>query len=149
MIGLIVLITFSAATAAAPKGAPKAFKLGFVDFFSGGEALFGDKWNKDGGIGGVPVKLILVDERGGPAKAVTELRRLALDEEVDAVVGYTSSANCLAIGPVAEELQVLTVVHICGTCCPSSLTSKRSPAPMRTMPGVAILGPTLRTRFCS
>jgi branched-chain amino acid transport system substrate-binding protein len=31
------------------------------------------------------------------------------------VVGYTSSANCLAIAPVAEELKTLTVMHICGT----------------------------------
>ena len=126
-LGLIVCMVGSTAWAAsAPKGAPKVFKLAFVDFFSGGEALFGgsgkatvewmvDKWNKEGGIRGVPIKLTLVDERGGPAKAVTELRRLALDVEADAVVGYTSSANCLAIGPVAEELQILTVVHICGT----------------------------------
>ena len=34
------------------------------------------------------------------------MRRLVLDEKVDAVVGYTSSGNCLAIGPVAEELKV-------------------------------------------
>jgi branched-chain amino acid transport system substrate-binding protein len=34
---------------------------------------------------------------------------------VDAVLGYTSSANCLAIAPVAEELQILTIVPICGT----------------------------------
>ncbi|GIX47444.1 MAG: hypothetical protein KatS3mg131_1655 [Candidatus Tectimicrobiota bacterium] len=74
-----------------------------------------DKWNKEGGIRGVKVKLIEVDEAGGPDKQVTEYRRLVLDEQVDAVVGYTSSANCLAIAPVAEELQMLTLVHVCGT----------------------------------
>jgi branched-chain amino acid transport system substrate-binding protein len=126
VFGLTVCVISSLALAAPPKGAPKQFKLGFVDFFSGGAAIFGgsgkattewmvDKWNKADGIGGVPVKLIIVDEAGGPAKQVTEYRRLVLDEEVDAVLGYTSSANCLAIAPVAEELQTLTVVHICGT----------------------------------
>jgi len=114
------------ANAAPPKGAPKELKLGFVDFFSGSAAIFGisgknaaewliDKWNKDGGIRGVPVKMVEVDEAGGPDKQVTEFRRLVLDAKVDAVVGYTSSASCLAIGPVAEELQTLTIVHICGT----------------------------------
>ncbi len=112
--------------AAPPKGAPAQIKIAFVDFFSGGAAVFGvsgkgttewivDKWNKTGGIGGVPIKLVIVDEGGGPKKQVSELRRLVLDEKVDAVVGYTSSGNCLAIAPVAEKLKILTVVHICGT----------------------------------
>ena len=125
-LGLMVCVLCAVANAAPPKGAPKELKLGFVDFFSGSASIFGisgkttaewlmDKWNKDGGIRGVPVKLVEVDEAGGPDKQVTEFRRLVLDEKVDAIVGYTSSADCLAIGPVAEELQTLTVVHICGT----------------------------------
>jgi len=123
----VMAITASAPTMAAPpKGAPAALKVAFVDFFSGGAAVLGvsgkgttewlvDKWNKAGGIGGVPIELVIVDEGGGPKKQVSELRRLVLDEKVDAVVGYTSSGNCLAIAPVAEELKILTVVHICGT----------------------------------
>ena len=126
-LGLIVCVIGAIIPAAAePKGAPKELKLGFVDFFSGAAAIFGvtgknaaewlvDTWNKEGGIRGVKVKMIEVDENGGPDKQVTEFRRLVLDEKVDAVVGYTSSANCLAIGPVAEELQILTVIHVCGT----------------------------------
>jgi branched-chain amino acid transport system substrate-binding protein len=113
-------------SAATPSGAPAELKIGFVDFFSGPAATFGtpgkntaewlaDKWNKEGGIRGVKVKLVMVDESGGPDKQVTEFRRLALSDKVDAVLGYTSSANCLAIGPVAEELKVLTVIHVCGT----------------------------------
>jgi branched-chain amino acid transport system substrate-binding protein len=127
-IGAVVVFAAAAqATAAArPSGAPAELKVGFVDFFSGAAAPFGmsgknaaewlvDKWNKEGGIRGVKIQLIMVDEAGGPDKQVTEYRRLVLDEGVDAVVGYTSSANCLAIAPVAEELQTLTIVHICGT----------------------------------
>jgi len=122
----VVCLVYAAIVAAQTKGAPKELKLGFVDFFSGSAAIFGvsgknaaellvDKWNKEGGIKGVPVKMVEVDENGGPDKQVTEYRRLVLDEKVDAIVGYTSSANCLAIAPLAEELQTLTVVHICGT----------------------------------
>jgi len=122
----VVCIIYAAVVAAQTKGAPKELKLGFVDFFSGSAAIFGvsgknaaellvEKWNKEGGIKGVAVKMVEVDENGGPDKQVTEYRRLVLDEKVDAIVGYTSSANCLAIAPLAEELQTLTVVHICGT----------------------------------
>ena len=125
--GLIVVVAgFTASAATAPKGAPTELKLGFVDFFSGSAAVFGisgkntaewvvEKWNKEGGIRGVKLRLIEVDEAGAPDKQVTEFRRLVLDEQVDAVLGYTSSANCLAIAPVAEELQILTIVPICGT----------------------------------
>jgi branched-chain amino acid transport system substrate-binding protein len=126
-LGLMLYLGGHMASAATPpKEAPKELKLGFVDFFSGSAAVFGisgrntakwlvDKWNNEGGIRGVKVKLIEVDEAGGPDKQVTEFRRLALDEQVEAIVGYTSSANCLAIAPAAEELQMLTIVHICGT----------------------------------
>ena len=125
-VGAMAMVASVPTMAAPPKGAPKALKIAFVDFFSGGAAVFGisgkgttewlvAKWNKTGGIRGVPIDLILMDEGGGPKKQVAELRRLVLDEKVDAVVGYTSSGNCLAIAPVAEELKILTVVHICGT----------------------------------
>lgn len=44
-----------------------------------------------------------------------QLRRLALDEKVDLVIGYISSANGLAVAPVAGELKLPTVLFDCGT----------------------------------
>jgi branched-chain amino acid transport system substrate-binding protein len=122
----LILSVSAPAGAAAPEGAPAKLKVAFVDFFSGTAAVFGiggkwtseflvNKWNKEGGIRGVPIELIVVDEAGGAKKQVTEYRRLVLEEKVDAVIGYTSSGSCLAIAPVAEELKTLTIAHICGT----------------------------------
>jgi branched-chain amino acid transport system substrate-binding protein len=126
VIGFLGFLAIVPATAAAPPGAPPELKVAFVDFLSGPAATFGvpskntavwlvDNWNRDGGIRGVKIKLLIVDEAGTPDKQVTEYRRLVLDEKVNAVVGYTSSANCLALAPVAEELKALTVIHVCGT----------------------------------
>lgn len=126
VIGTLSFLLLSPATAAPPSGAPAELKVAFVDFLSGPAATFGvpdknaaewivDKWNQTGGIRGVKVKLLIVDEAGTPDKQVTEYRRLVLQEKVNAVVGYTSSANCLAVAPVAEELKTLTVIHVCGT----------------------------------
>lgn len=129
LIGLLAFGAFDPATSSAqapPKGAPNEIKIAFVDFLSGTGAVFGavakmtaewlvDKWNKEGGVRGVKIKLITRDETGSPDKQVTEYRRLVLDEKVDAVVGYTSSANCLALAPVAEELKTLIIAHVCGT----------------------------------
>jgi len=121
-----LLFASSVPVTAAPSGAPAEFKIAFIDFISGPAATFGisgkdtaewlvAKWNREGGIRGVPMKAVILDEAGGPKKQVTEYRRLVLEEKVEAVVGYTSSGNCLAIAPVAEELKTLTVIHICGT----------------------------------
>jgi branched-chain amino acid transport system substrate-binding protein len=126
-VSAALILSVSAPMAvAAPEGAPAELKVAYVDFLSGAAALFGmstkvtteylvDKWNKEGGIAGVPIKVVILDEGGGAKKQVTEFRRLVLEEKVDAVVGFTSSANCLAIAPVAEELKTLAVMHICGT----------------------------------
>lgn len=95
---------------AAPSGAPAEIKIAFVDFLSGPASIAGisgkngiewlvDKYNKEGGIKGVPIKLIVLDEVGTPAKNVTEFRRLVMEEKVNAVLGYTSSANALALAP--------------------------------------------------
>ena len=105
---------------------PSELKVAMVDFQSGGAAKFGtaalnagkmvfDQINAQRGIGGVKVNYQTVDENGTVDQVVTNYRRLVLDEKVDVVMGYTSSANCLAVGPVAEELKKLTIIHICGT----------------------------------
>jgi branched-chain amino acid transport system substrate-binding protein len=67
------------------------------------------------GVGGLSIEPVYIDEAGGTTTQVTELRNLVQRENVDAVIGYISSGSCLAIAPVAEELQVLTVMFDCGT----------------------------------
>jgi len=46
---------------------------------------------------------------------VTEYRNLVQRHNVDLVIGYISSGNCIAIAPVAEELRKLTNFFDCGT----------------------------------
>jgi branched-chain amino acid transport system substrate-binding protein len=67
------------------------------------------------GFGGAKVTAKYVDEAGSAANTVTEYRNLVQRDKVDAVVGYVSSGNCLAVTPVAEELKELTVLYDCGT----------------------------------
>jgi len=122
-------------TSAQPPGAPKELKIGVVSFLSGPGAPHSGIPTRQGaelliealnagqvppphdkrGIGGVPIKAVYTDEAGPVDRQVTEFRRLVLDEKVNLVVGYISSANCPAIAPVADELRTLTVFSICGT----------------------------------
>jgi branched-chain amino acid transport system substrate-binding protein len=67
------------------------------------------------GLGGAPIEVSFVDEAGGTTKQVNEFRNLVQRDNVDAVVGYISSGDCLAVAPVAEELKRLTVFFDCGT----------------------------------
>jgi branched-chain amino acid transport system substrate-binding protein len=120
---------------AAPAAEAKPFRIGVVTFLSGAaagpfgvparnsaevltESLNGGKvpapYDKQG-MGGRPIEVVFIDEAGGTTKQVTEYRNLVQRQGVDAVIGYISSGDCLAVAPVAEELQTLTVFFDCGT----------------------------------
>jgi branched-chain amino acid transport system substrate-binding protein len=133
---LLALLPVTQALAQAqPAPEVKPFRLGVVTFLSGAaagpfgvparnaaevltEALNTGKgpapYEKQG-IGGRPIEVMYIDEAGGTTKQVTEYRNLVQRQGVDAVIGYISSGDCLAVAPVAEELQTLTVLFDCGT----------------------------------
>ncbi|MCZ6553719.1 MAG: ABC transporter substrate-binding protein [SAR324 cluster bacterium] len=67
------------------------------------------------GILGAKIVPVFIDEAGGSAKQVGEFRNLVQRQNVDVVIGYISSGDCLAIAPVAEELKALTIFGDCGT----------------------------------
>jgi branched-chain amino acid transport system substrate-binding protein len=115
--------------------AQETYKIGVVTFLSGqaaesfgvpawdGGRLLIEKLNAGEvpapydtvGFGGMKIEAIAIDEAGGATKQVQEYRNLVQREKVDAVVGYVSSGDCLAIPPVADELQALTILYDCGT----------------------------------
>ena len=61
------------------------------------------------GINGLEIETVLLDEAGGATKQAEEFRNLVQRQKVDAVIGYISSGDCLAIAPAAEELGVPTI----------------------------------------
>jgi branched-chain amino acid transport system substrate-binding protein len=115
--------------------AEESFKLGIVTFLSGpGADSFGiparngaqfviDQLNKGSapppyekvGFGGMRIEPVIMDENGGATKQVQELRNLYERDNVDVVLGYISSGDCLAVSPIAEELKRMLVLFDCGT----------------------------------
>lgn len=112
------------------------FKIGVITFLSGqaaesfgvpawnGGKLLVNMLNEGGklpapyttkGFGGMNIEVVVIDEAGGATKQVQEFRNLVQRENVDAVIGYVSSGNCLAVPPVAEELKAFTILYDCGT----------------------------------
>jgi branched-chain amino acid transport system substrate-binding protein len=132
-IAALCVSTF--AVAQAPPATAPPFKVGIVTFLSGAAAgPFGVPARNSAevlveslnagkvpapyakaGLGGRPIQIVLIDEAGGTTKQVSEYRDLVTRQNVDAVIGYISSGDCLAIAPVVEELKKLTILFDCGT----------------------------------
>src|SRR5215470_15040395 len=108
---------------AQPKGKipDTPYKVGHMTFHTGAAAVLGEPMykghilaveeiNAKGGLlGKRKVETIKADENAGTDANVKELRRMKASEKVDFFTGITSSGNTPALGPVAEELKVLTV----------------------------------------
>lgn len=109
----IGIVTFLSGAAAGPFGVPARNGAEVAV-----EALNGGKMPapySTVGLGGAPIEVKFVDEAGGTTRQVNEYRNLVQRDNVDLVIGYISSGDCLAIAPVAEELRKLTVFFDCGT----------------------------------
>jgi branched-chain amino acid transport system substrate-binding protein len=132
---LLTAIIATPIVLALPASAEDTFKLGIVTFLSGPAAeSFGvparnggqfviDELNKGKGpapydkvgFGGMKIEPVVIDENGGATKQVQELRNLYERENVDAVLGFIGSGDCLAVAPIAEELKKMLVLMDCGT----------------------------------
>ncbi len=109
----IGVVTFLSGAAAGPFGVPARNGAEvLVEALNGGKA---PAPYAKAGIGGRPIELVFLDEAGGTTKQVSEFRDLVQRQKVDAVIGYISSGDCLAVAPVAEELKALTIFFDCGT----------------------------------
>ena len=109
----IGLVTFLSGPAAGPFGVPaKLAAEAIVDSLNAGKAPAPYTTK---GFGGTPLELVVIDEAGGATKQVAELRNLVERQNVDFVIGYIGSGDCLAVAPVAEELKKITILFDCGT----------------------------------
>src|SRR6266849_4147945 len=70
-----------------------------------GTEWWADRVNKSGGILGRQVQLV-VEEESTPKDTVERYRKLILQDKVEVVIGGISTGVTLALGPVAEEMEV-------------------------------------------
>ncbi len=114
------------------------FKTGHITFLTGpanllgepgrkGHLLAAEEINAEGGfLGKRKIETIFADEAAGTDANVKELRRMKLSEKIDLFTGVISSGNTPALGPVAEELGVLTMFN---DGCTDFLFDKAVPKP--------------------
>lgn len=133
LAGAACLSMIALATPASAQDLQGEYKVGLVNFLSGAAAgPFGiparnaaeivvEAINKGAvpapydtaGIAGARVVPVIIDEAS--TQVVADYRNLVERDGVGAVLGYTSSGNCAAIAPVAEDIKALTIFFDCGT----------------------------------
>src|ERR1051326_7661128 len=97
------------------------YKVGHMTLLTGAGAVLGDpslkghtmaaeEINAEGGLlGKRKIETITADEAASTDANVKELRRMKLEGKIYLFTGIISSANTPALGPVAEELALLTI----------------------------------------
>jgi len=119
-------VLLPATLSAQPAQRPSELKIGITTFLSGPASVFGvpsrkaaemliEEINQKGGIGGIPVRPLFVDEAPGTDHLVGEFRRLVQSEGVQVMFAAISSGSCLACTPLSGELRKVTVLWDCGT----------------------------------
>ncbi|MFZ5587720.1 MAG: ABC transporter substrate-binding protein [Thermodesulfobacteriota bacterium] len=110
---------------AAPAPAAEPIKIGAFFALSGPAAGIGaptklvaqmvvDKINKEGGVNGRPIELILGDTEGDPTKAVMVLKKFLAVDKVAAVVGPTSTDEGMAVKKQIEAAMLPIVMTVGG-----------------------------------
>jgi branched-chain amino acid transport system substrate-binding protein len=111
---------------AAAQDKPKELVIGITTFLSGPASVFGvpgknaaelliADLNAKGGIIGVPLKPVFIDEGAGPNQLLSEYRRVVMEEKAAVMLASISSASCIALAPVAEDLKVPDIMWDCSS----------------------------------
>ena len=111
-------------------GSPAAFggesvKVGAFFALSGPAANIGtptklvaqmavDKINKEGGIGGRPIELVIGDTESDPTKAAVIAKKFIFNDKVAAIIGPTTTAEGMSVKKIVEEAGVPTFMAVGG-----------------------------------
>ncbi|MCK3769486.1 ABC transporter substrate-binding protein [Microbacterium aerolatum] len=102
------------------EGDASAYKVGVLVGLTGSYAALGEpennaielyfeQLNADGGIDGHPVELVVLDSGSTESTAVNQFRKLAIEENVHAILGPSSSGESIALQTFSKDLTVPTI----------------------------------------
>src|SRR5271155_2784075 len=105
-------------------GAAKPYKVGSEQPLSGAGAAGGktalvgmqmavDRINKNGGINGRPVELVIADDESKPDVARRKTEKMVQEDNIDLHVGGFLSNICLACMPVWEDAKIVNMITVC------------------------------------
>jgi branched-chain amino acid transport system substrate-binding protein len=114
---IAIIVTLLLCCAAPVAFAGEAVKIGAFFALSGPAANIGtptklvaqmavDKINKEGGIAGRPLELVIGDTESDPAKAAVIAKKFIFSDKVAAIIGPTSTAEGMSVKKIVEEAGV-------------------------------------------
>jgi branched-chain amino acid transport system substrate-binding protein len=119
---IVVVLATGALAAGAPAAnlAGKSVKLGAIYSITGKGAEWGEhskiateiaveEINRAGGIGGVPVEVLIQDTGTEVAPAISLARKLILEDKVLAILGPCFSSEFEALAPLLDRLKTMMV----------------------------------------
>jgi len=120
IIVALMLVFFGSSAAA-----KDAIKIGAFFDLSGPAAFIGtptklvadmvvDKINKEGGVNGQPIELIVGDTEGDPAKAVNIAKKFIYKDKVAAIIGPTRTGTGMAVKKIIHEGKIPTFMTVGG-----------------------------------
>jgi branched-chain amino acid transport system substrate-binding protein len=113
MVAVAAMLVFTLSASAADK---EPYVIGVSEPLSGGASSLGvpvvesielaaDVINKNGGVDGHPIKLLIRDDQSKPDVAVANFRQL-IDAGVYGIIGPNQGSNTLAVAPIVKTAQV-------------------------------------------
>jgi len=122
-VAVVVALVLCCAAPAAFAGEP--IKIGAFFALSGPAANIGtptklvaqmvvDKINKEGGINGRPIELIIGDNESDPAKAAVIAKKFIFSDKVAAIIGPTQTSEGMSVKKIVEEAGVPTFMTVGG-----------------------------------
>ena len=122
---LVVLAAMAVCLAVSPSLAGEPIKLGAFFALSGPAASIGaptklvaqmatDKINKEGGINGRPIELVIGDTESDPAKAAVIAKKFIFSDKVAAIIGPTSTGEGMGVKKIVEEAAIPTFMTVGG-----------------------------------
>jgi branched-chain amino acid transport system substrate-binding protein len=115
--GVVAAAVLAGSLTAATAQAAEPIRIGAFLSVTGGASFLGDpekkvlehyvaKINKDGGVLGRSVELVVYDDAGAADKAASFAKRLIESDKVDVILGGSTTATTMAAVPLAEKAQV-------------------------------------------
>ncbi|NPB09952.1 MAG: ABC transporter substrate-binding protein [Thermodesulfobacteria bacterium] len=121
----LLLVLLMSVFLVTPALAAEPIKIGALFALSGPAAFIGTptklvaemtvaEINKQGGINGRPIELVMADTEGDPTKAVMAVKRLIEVDKVVALIGPTRTGTGMAIKPIVERARIPIVMTVGG-----------------------------------
>jgi len=115
--GIVAAAVLAGGLVSAAAQAAEPIRIGAFLSVTGGASFLGDpekkvlehyvaKVNKDGGVLGRPVELVVYDDAGAADKAASFAKRLIESDKVDVIIGGSTTATTMAAVPLLDKAGV-------------------------------------------